>query len=165
MNIPEDIIVYYTLKNLPKEYEIFKRIHIAAQTLPTYEQLETKLIYEETSIKMENQQKEDGETFFLHRNRRPQPNLKHGHFPTSQNSRYPHIHRRYTDSGGSSVSRTSTLAYSGGFPASRFSNQSTHFGSTHGRNSHTTHQPRFRSRGPDKPRNDLWFGRSFRKIM
>lgn len=28
--IPKDIIVYYTLKNLPKEYEIFKRMQIAA---------------------------------------------------------------------------------------------------------------------------------------
>ena len=67
MNIPEDIIVYYTLKNLPKEYEIFKRMQIAAQTLPTYKQLEAKLISEETSIRMEHQQNEDGEAFFLHR--------------------------------------------------------------------------------------------------
>lgn len=44
VNIPEDIIVYYTLKNLPKEYEIFKRMQIAAQKLPTYEELEAKLI-------------------------------------------------------------------------------------------------------------------------
>jgi hypothetical protein len=50
VNIPEDIIVYYTLKNLPKEYEIFKRMQIAAQTLPTFEQLEAKLISEEISI-------------------------------------------------------------------------------------------------------------------
>lgn len=28
--IPEDIIVYYTLKNLPKKYEIFRRMQIAA---------------------------------------------------------------------------------------------------------------------------------------
>ena len=35
--ILEDIIVYYTLKNLPKEYDIFKRMQIAASTLPTYE--------------------------------------------------------------------------------------------------------------------------------
>ena len=55
VNIPEDIIVYYTLKNLPKEYEIFKRMQIAAQKLPTYEELEAKLISEETLIKMENQ--------------------------------------------------------------------------------------------------------------
>jgi hypothetical protein len=37
VTIPEDIIVYYTLKNLPKEYEIFKRMQIAAQKMPTYE--------------------------------------------------------------------------------------------------------------------------------
>ena len=36
VNIPEDIIVYYTSKNLPKEYENFKIMLIAAQTLPTY---------------------------------------------------------------------------------------------------------------------------------
>ena len=55
--IPEDIIVYYTLKNLPKEYEIFKRMQIAGQTLPTYEQLEAKLISEETFIKWRNSNK------------------------------------------------------------------------------------------------------------
>ena len=65
--IPEDIIVYYTLKNLPKEYEIFERMQIAAQQLATYEQLEAKLISEETSIKMEHQTQEDGEAFLLHR--------------------------------------------------------------------------------------------------
>lgn len=69
VNILKDIIIYYTLKNLPKEYKIFKRMQIAAQTLPTYEQLEVKLIFEETSIRMENQQQEDGEAFFLHRDR------------------------------------------------------------------------------------------------
>ena len=97
VNIPEDIIVYYTLKNLPKEYELFKRMQIAAQTLPTYEQLEAKLISEETSIGMENQQKEDGEAFLLHRNRtrRPQSAPRHSHFSTAPNSRH---HRRYADS-------------------------------------------------------------------
>lgn len=69
VTIPEDIIVYYTLKNLPKEYEIFKRMQIAAQKLPTYEQLEAKLMSKETSIKMENQHREDGEAFFLHQDR------------------------------------------------------------------------------------------------
>lgn len=39
VNIPEDIIVYYTLKNIPKEYDIFRRMEIAAQSLPTYKQL------------------------------------------------------------------------------------------------------------------------------
>jgi hypothetical protein len=34
VKIPEDVIVFYTLKNLPKEYEIFKRMQIAAH--PAY---------------------------------------------------------------------------------------------------------------------------------
>lgn len=54
VNMPEDVIVYYTLKNLPKEYEIFKRMQIAAHTLPKFDQLEAKLISEETAIKMES---------------------------------------------------------------------------------------------------------------
>lgn len=85
VNIPEDIIVYYTLKNLPKEYEIFKRMQIAGQSLPTYEQLEAKLISEETSIKLENQHKDDGEAFFSHhdRFRRSAPNGRY-HHPNSQ---------------------------------------------------------------------------------
>lgn len=74
VNIPEDIIVYYTLKHLPKEYEIFKWMQISGQTLPTYEQLEAKMISEETAIKIENQDKDEGEAFFLHRQRRPQSN-------------------------------------------------------------------------------------------
>lgn len=81
VKLPEDIIVYYTLKNLPKEYEIFKRMQIGGQSLPTYEQLEAKLISEETSIKLENQHREDGEAFFSHhdRFRRSAPNTRYHH--------------------------------------------------------------------------------------
>lgn len=106
--IPEDIIVYYTLKNLPKEYEIFKRMQIAAQTLPTYEQLEAKLISEETSIKMETQRQEEGEAFLLQRDwnagRRTSPSTRY-----SSASRY---HRRYPDSGRQHAQRTSTISNS-----------------------------------------------------
>lgn len=85
VKIPEDIIVYYTLKNLPKEYEIFKWMQIAAKKLPTYEELEAKLISEETSIKMESQNQEDGEAFLLHRDRtrRFQPAFKYGQLSTN----------------------------------------------------------------------------------
>lgn len=69
VNISEDIIVYFTLKNLPKEYEIFKRMQIAGQSLPTYKHLEAKLISEETAIKMETQAREDSEAFFSHHDR------------------------------------------------------------------------------------------------
>ena len=152
VNIPEDIIVYYTLKNLPKEYELFKRMQIAAQTLPTYEQLEAKLISEETSIRMEYQQKEDGKTFFLHcdQTRRPQSAPRHSHFSTALNSRH---HRRYADSGGSSAPRFSNQTDSGGLSAPRSLSQTTHFGLTQRGNTLMMYQPRYRSRGPDKQWN------------
>ena len=90
VNIPEDIIVYYTLKNLPKEYEIFKRMQISGQSLPTYEELEAKLISEETSIKMEQHHKEEGEAFFSHfdRPRRLQNTPRHVNPPVTP--RNPH---------------------------------------------------------------------------
>ena len=109
--IPEDIIVYYTLKNLPKEYEIFRRMQIAAQKLPTYEQLEAKLISEETSIKMESQKREEGEALLLHQNpgRRPQQNARYGNFAANPRP------RRQTDVGGPSTFRAQNSAASGGF--------------------------------------------------
>ena len=87
--IPEDIIVYYTLKNLPKEYEIFRRMQITAHTFPTYEQLEAKLISEETAIRMENQQQEEGEALLFHRNpgKIPQQMWEHAMNP----KRCPHV--------------------------------------------------------------------------
>ena len=158
VNIPEDIIVYYTLKHLPKEYEIFKRMQIAAQTLPTYEQLKAKLISEETAIKMEDQQKDDGEALFLHQNRRPQPNQRFNHFRPPQNVRHTQAHRRYADSGGPSNLRSPNFTDSGGRHATRYTSQhshhQTHPTATQCRSQQTIFQPRFKPRGPDKPRND-----------
>jgi hypothetical protein len=143
VKIPEDIIVYYTLKNLPKEYEIFKRMQIAAKKLPTYEELEAKLISEETSIKMENQNQDDGEAFLLHRDRaarRFQPASKYG-----QLSR----HRRY-DSGGPSTHRLPIVADLGGASTYRPPIQNAHLDST-SRNINTApnYQPRYKSRATD----------------
>ena len=147
VNIPEDIIVYYTLKNLPKEYEIFKRMQIAAQKLPTYEELEAKLISEETSMKMESQSQEDGEAFILHQDRtarRFQSASNYGQLSTNARQ-----HRRY-NSGGPSTHRFSTVADSGGASIYRPPNQNVHLDST-SRNINTTpnYQPRYRSRGSD----------------
>ena len=125
VNIPEDIIVYYTLKNMPKEYEIFKRMQIAAQSLPTYVQLEAKLISEETSIKLENQQKEDGEAFFSQydRSRRPQNTSRYNHPPAAHHSRNSYHNRRFSDSGGSSTARFPYQTETGGSTAPRFQHQ------------------------------------------
>lgn len=43
VNIPEDVIIYSNLKNPPKEYEIFKKMQIATQTLPTYEEISIQM--------------------------------------------------------------------------------------------------------------------------
>lgn len=153
--IPEDIIVYYTLKNLPKEYEIFKRMQIAAQTLPTYEQLEAKLISEETSIKMETQQQEEGEALLLQRDRnagrRTLPGARYNNFSPNR------YHRRYPDSGGQHAQRTSTLSNStppGGSSGFRPQGQIPFFEQTQRNVTNTgTYQPRFRTRGSDRPRS------------
>lgn len=116
VNIPEDVIVFYTLKNLPKEYEIFKRMQIAAQTLPTFEQLEAKLISEETALKMENEQKEDSEALFVHRdrNKRPQTVSRSHNLPTAQNSRFTSNGRWRSESGTHSVNRPFNQENQGG---------------------------------------------------
>ena len=168
--IPEDIIVYYTLKNLPKEYEIFKRMQISAQSLPTYEQLEAKLISEETSIKLESQHKEDGEAFFSHhdRLRRPQ-NTSRYHPPAAQIARSSYYGRKLPDTGGHPISRPSHPSHffdgGGQNPAPRFLNPSHPGGSNTSRPlqnrypastpkgaAQQTYQPKYRQRGPERPR-------------
>jgi hypothetical protein len=144
VNIPEDIIVYYTLKNLPKEYEIFKCMQIAAQSLPTYEQLEAKLISEETSIKLESQQKEDGEAFFSNydRLRRPQ-NTSRYHPPAAQHTRNPYYGRRFPDSGGSSMTRFPNPSETGGSTTPRFQQQQKYPRSTQRGTTQANYQPRY----------------------
>ena len=151
--IPEDIIVYYTLKNLPKEYEIFRRMQIVAQTLPTYEQLEAKLISEETAIRMENQQQEEGEALFLHRNpgRRTQQSTIFGHYNTQT---YGRPHRRQVDFGGPSVPRFSGSATQEGFTPRPPNQNASPEQTQRGMNNVGTYQPRFRTRGSERPRNN-----------
>jgi hypothetical protein len=47
--LPERILVFYTLKNLPKEYDVIKQIILNESKLPTYLELELRLLNEETS--------------------------------------------------------------------------------------------------------------------
>jgi hypothetical protein len=44
------IIVYYTIQNLPKEYKIFKKIHLGGDELPGYENMESKFFREEMAF-------------------------------------------------------------------------------------------------------------------
>ncbi len=41
---PKDIMVYYIIKNLQKEYDVFREVQQDKQQLPTYEKLESKLL-------------------------------------------------------------------------------------------------------------------------
>ncbi len=50
--LPKDIIVYYIVQNLPKEYEMFKCMLPNTRQLPTYEKLESMLTNEEIFLKM-----------------------------------------------------------------------------------------------------------------
>ena len=164
--IPEDIIVYYTLKNLPKEYEIFKRMQIGGQSLPTYEQLEAKLISEETSIKLENQTRDDGEALFSHhdRPRRPAPNGRYRHpnslrstsnFRRSPDSGAPSQAKYplFSESGGSLHGKTQQHAEAG-VPVPKSQHDNPPFGSSQRNSNPGSYQSKFRPRGPDKPRSE-----------
>ena len=151
VTMPESVIVFYMLKNLPKEYEIFKRMQIAAQTLPTYEQLEAKLISEETALKMENQLKEEGEALFVHRDRNRRPPPAHRYSQTPQNQRFAPSGRWRSNPSGSSMGKPHHQEEQGNSTLSRHQAQP----AANSRNAASTqYQPRYRSRGPDRPRND-----------
>lgn len=148
--LPEEVIVFYTLKNLPKDYEIFKRMQIAAQTLPTYEQLEAKLISEETALKIESQQKEDVEALLIHRdrNRRPQigsrPNYSLPPHRSAPNGRWR------TESGAFTGNKPFNHEDQGRSSATRYQPASNQRNTTS-----TQYQPRYsRTRGLERPRNE-----------
>lgn len=46
VGLTEDIMVYYIIKNLQKEYDVFCEVQQDKQQLPTYEKLESKLLQE-----------------------------------------------------------------------------------------------------------------------
>ncbi len=50
--LPERILVFYTLKNLPKEYDIVKQIICNETKLRSYSELESRFLNEETSRKL-----------------------------------------------------------------------------------------------------------------
>jgi hypothetical protein len=48
----EVVIMYYTIQNFPKEYEVFKHMLFNTRQLPPYKELESMLINKELSFKM-----------------------------------------------------------------------------------------------------------------
>jgi nitrogenase subunit NifH len=57
----EDIVVYHTIKNLPKEYDVFREVQHDKQQLSTYEELESKLLQKELNINSKDNENQRGE--------------------------------------------------------------------------------------------------------
>ncbi len=52
VTLPKNIIVYYIVQNLPKEYKMFKHMLLKTQHLPPYNKLESMLISGELPFEM-----------------------------------------------------------------------------------------------------------------
>ena len=63
--IHEDILVYYTLQNLPSQYYVFRCTHMS--NLPSYDDLEAKLLGEEISLSW-NAEEKHSEALLVSRN-------------------------------------------------------------------------------------------------
>ena len=62
--LPEDVVVWYTLKNLPKKYDIVKQM-ILCDTLPIYNKLEMQLLSEEMSIMVQKSDEKESEALSI----------------------------------------------------------------------------------------------------
>lgn len=74
--LPEEMVVYWTIHRLPKEYQIFKRIIFGGDNLPIFEVLQVKLLDEEIAIALESDERDGQAVAYqgrrnLHGNRRP----------------------------------------------------------------------------------------------
>ena len=81
--LPEDAVVWYTLKNLPQEYDIVKQM-ILCDSLPTYNKRKVQLLSEEMSRKVKKNEEKDSEALAVsHNNSRRTyeraPNNRFGH--------------------------------------------------------------------------------------
>jgi hypothetical protein len=87
VTLSKDIIVYYIVQNLPKEYEVFKRMLPNTRQLPPYKKLESMSINEEIFLKMNIL--DDAKALLVQCDKfqggydgfRPQPNYGNNHMP------------------------------------------------------------------------------------
>ena len=59
--LPEPIVVYYTIKNLPMEYDIQKQMILSKEVLPGYLELESRLLAEEMVRKVDHRDEKEGD--------------------------------------------------------------------------------------------------------
>jgi hypothetical protein len=65
VGLHEKIIVYYTLKNLPKEYDMIKQVILNKRKLPSSLELESHLLNEEMAQKQDGTQGGNAEALTL----------------------------------------------------------------------------------------------------
>lgn len=53
VHIPEDLVILMLLQSLPKEYHFFNRVLQSKDNLPTFIEIESKLLGEEMQVKHE----------------------------------------------------------------------------------------------------------------
>lgn len=60
--LPEEVMTYYTLKNLPKEFDVTKQLILNERKLLSYKELEAWLLDEETSRNLDSYLEQDNES-------------------------------------------------------------------------------------------------------
>jgi hypothetical protein len=104
--LPDPMVVWYTLKNLPKDYDILKQM-ILGDKLPTYSELKMRLLSEEM-VKKGYVNEKEGEAlavyqnphhrFFGHRSTSQHQSSYQGERSNQQNSRF----QSYSSNSGNS---------------------------------------------------------------
>lgn len=141
--LPEEVIVYYALKNLPKDYDIVRRMLMGNTVLPSYEEMESILLSEEITIGLVNEDR-TGEALAVHRDRNRRIPYRSGTSGQTSFTGYA----GNTNRPNSTPTRGYTNSYSGSTsgPGER---------STQVHTSGTSYQPRFKPRGPVRPRANI----------
>jgi hypothetical protein len=124
--LPEKIMVAYTLKNLPPEYDMIKQIIMNEHKLPSYLDLEARLLNEETAKKTQNYQEKEAEALLSYRTGHRRP-YHHGGSSNQGGRTSTYVynkhnnHRDYVHPSGGYISSGSTYS-SNSDPSGGFSN-------------------------------------------
>ena len=152
IDLPEDVVVYYTVKSLPPQYEIFKRMTLDGDRLPTYEDLESKLISVEMSLGLDSGSERTSEALSTQRGQ----DYRSAGSPRFQSQ----LHGGF-QSQGSYERRPSYGFQPYGYqqyqprPAQQYRPPTHQLQNLRVNQGSSNYQPRFKSRGPEKPRPEV----------
>nr|PNR44679.1 hypothetical protein PHYPA_014449 [Physcomitrium patens] len=118
VGLPKPEVVYYTRKNLPRDYKIIKQMILNKKKLPTFLELEARLLNEENTRKVRADSENKGEALLTSRNNFRRP-------PHNQGGRFHHNNKTsYGQNGGYGNQRGfSSFTTGGQYPSSSYSNR------------------------------------------